>query len=43
MDMHHKEEDETKKIYLLLIRTAIIFAIIGFYLAWLDNGPGFLP
>ena len=28
-----------KKTYLILIVLAVIFAIIGYKLGWLDNGP----
>jgi len=30
-----------KKNYHILIILIIIFAVIGFYLGWLDNGPEF--
>jgi hypothetical protein len=30
-----------KKIYWILIIIAILFASLGLYLGWLDNGPEF--
>jgi hypothetical protein len=35
-------EKETRKIYIFLVVGTIIFAVIGFYLGWLDNGPRIL-
>ncbi len=35
-------DKETKRIYLLLLQVAIVFAIVGFYMSWLDNGPRWL-
>jgi hypothetical protein len=41
MDLYYNKrvEKETRKLYIFLIIATVFFAVIAFYLGWLDNGP----